>query len=408
MRVLYFHQYFASPQASGGTRSYEFARRLLARGHHVCMVTSSAMLPPPYHGLGLISRKEIAGIPCVIIDVPYSNAMPYYRRIAAFIRFATLSVWIALTEKADVVFATSTPLTIAVPAVFAKVFRGIPMVFEVRDLWPDVPIAIGALRNPILRRLARWLERLAYSNSQRIVALSPGMAAGVVRNGGCPAKVEVIPNCCDIDLFDVPETRGREVRRSLNIPGDVPLILYAGTFGKVNGVGYLVEIAAAMRTIDPRIQFLLVGSGAEKEKIMAQARDRGVLGQNLLISDPIPKAKMPDYFSAATLTTSTVIPLQALWDNSANKFFDSFAAGKPIAINHGGWQADLLNKTGTGIVLPERDYSSRLPGGWLFSSQVRISWSARGKRRVLWLERSLVENMANKLELVLSQAARRS
>lgn len=354
MKILYLHQYFCPPQSNGSTRSYEFARRLIANGHAVCMITSSAHLPH-YVGTSKVSQLEIAGIPAVVIHVPYDNTMSFGRRIRAFIEFAWLASRQASKVKADVVFATSTPLTIAIPGIVARLRRRIPMVFEVRDLWPELPIAVGALKNPLAKIAAYWLEWIAYHSAKHIIALSPGMAEGVILRGIPANRVTVIPNSCDLDLFDVSSERGRLVRERLNLTPGQPLVVYTGTLGLINGLEYLVEAAVTMQDIAPQVHFLLIGDGARKEAIIASAEKAGVLGRNLTIWNSVPKTQMADVLAAATVATSLFVPLKSMWNNSANKFFDALAAGKPIAINYGGWQADLLRETGAGIVLPPDD-----------------------------------------------------
>jgi glycosyltransferase involved in cell wall biosynthesis len=357
MRILYLHQYFTTPQAKGGTRSYEFARRMVAAGHSVRVITSSANFSPasldPRGGRTLLS---VAGIELVVLHVPYANSLRFEQRIAAFARFAALAAREALAHDADLVFATSTPLTIALPGMLAKYRRRIPMVFEVRDLWPELPIAVGALRNPALRAVARGLEWAAYHAADHVVALSPGMAEGVIARGIPPERVTVIPNSCDLDLFDLPAARGAALRaRVPGLAADAPLIVYAGTFGLINGVGYLVDVAAAMAELNPRARFLLVGTGAERERVIVRAHDRGVLGRNLFVWEPLPKLHMPELLAAADLATSLFLPIPAMRHNSANKFFDALAAGCPVAINYGGWQAELLQASGAGLALPADD-----------------------------------------------------
>jgi glycosyltransferase involved in cell wall biosynthesis len=401
MRILYLHQYFCPPQAHGGTRSYEFARRLIANGHEVIMITSSAMLPREYQSLSQLARVEIAGIPTVVIHTPYSNEMPFSARICAFLRFAALASLEAICQEADVIFATSTPLTIAVPAITGKLRHRVPMVFEVRDLWPELPIAVGALRNPIARALGSALEWIAYHASEHVVALSPGIAEGIIRRGIPAERVTIIPNSCDIDFFDVPSKRGNAIRQSLLLSPDQPLIVYAGTLGLINGVDYLVEIAAAMKTIAPQVHFLIVGAGAEREKVVTKAQSLNVLGDNLTLWAPIPKTQMPDLLAATTVATSLFVPLRPMWNNSANKFFDALAAGKPVAINYGGWQAGLLNETGAGIVLPPDDPAE---GARQLAALVRDSARLRAASeaaRHLGRTRFDRDEMARQLEAIL-------
>jgi glycosyltransferase involved in cell wall biosynthesis len=302
-------------------------------------------------------------------------------RIRAFVAFAWKSARIAAKERADVVFATSTPLTIALPAIYAKWRRRIPMVFEVRDLWPDVPIALGILRNPILKIAAGQLERLAYRNAAQVIAASPGIAKGVTGSGYPVEHVTTIPNGCDFDQFEVDPELGHRFRSSHNWLRDRPLVVYAGTLGKVNGVGYLVRIAEHLLQMGPDIRFLIVGTGREEEEVRSLAWRSGVLNKNFFMLPQVSKHEIPMVLSAASITTSTVIDNPALWNNSANKFFDALAASRPIAINHDGWLAEIVRENDIGLVLSPRDHEDAARvlvgalhnGDWLKNAGLRAS-----------------------------------
>lgn len=352
MRVIYLHQYLATPQSSGGTRSYEFARRLIAQGHEVRVITSAAYLPDEYKTLTKTTHTAIDGIPITVIPVAYSNKMSFRVRIFAFFRFAIMASFYATRHRGDVIYATSTPLTIAIPAIIGRVWHRIPMVFEVRDLWPELPIAVGALKHPVLRWLAHALEWVAYHSATHLIALSPGMKEGIVERGIAPERITVIPNACDVDRFDVRRPEPDHVREKLGLSAERPLVVYTGTFGLINSVDYVVKLAEAMRKIAPEVHFLLVGDGAEFEQVNEQARERGVLDVNLSIWKSIPKTDVPSVLATATAAMSVFAPIRPMWNNSANKVFDALAAGKPIIINYGGWQAEFLERTGAGLAIP--------------------------------------------------------
>jgi glycosyltransferase involved in cell wall biosynthesis len=407
MKILYLHQYFVPPQAPGGTRSFEFARRLIAKGHQVLVISSDAYLPQSYRNYRRPTQTEIAGVPIVVLPVAYSNNMSFPRRILAFFQFALFASWQALRHPADVVFATSTPLTIAIPGIIAHLWHRVPLVFEVRDLWPELPIAMGALRNPIAKMAARLLEWVAYHASAHIVALSPGMAEGVMKRGIPRERVSIIPNSSDVETFDVPTSRGEQVRQQLGLTPCQPLVIYAGTFGLINGVGYIVDAAATALTIASEVRFLLVGTGLERTKITEKARTLGVLDRTLWIWDPVPKHQMPDLLAAATVATSLFIPLKPMWNNSANKFFDALAAGKPIAINYGGWQADLLRESGAGIVLPPDDpvQAAHLLADFVRDPK-RLEQAASAARELAYT-RFNRDHLFREFEAVLCQAAQK-
>lgn len=353
MRILYLHQYFNTRRMAGGTRSYEMARRLVTRGHEVHMITSYRGSDPPL-GRDWFETEE-DGIHVHWIPVPYSNYMSYRERIQAFFRFALAAGRRAAEVGGDVVFATSTPLTIAIPGVYAARRCRVPMVFEVRDLWPELPIAMGVLKDPVSIWAARRLERFAYKHSARIVALSPDMKDGVVATGYPADRVEVIPNSCDLDLFDVGPEPGVEIRNRYEWLQRRPLVLYCGTLGAINGVDYLARVAREVQALDPEVRFVVIGDGKDKPRVEHVAGELGVLDRNFFMVPSIPKTEVPSWLSAADLATSLFIDLPEMWANSANKFFDALAAGRPVAINYGGWQARLLTETGAGVVLDPHD-----------------------------------------------------
>jgi glycosyltransferase involved in cell wall biosynthesis len=327
--------------------------------------------------------------------------MPYPDRIHAFLRYAVNAGLYAGQFETDLVFATSTPLTIALPAIYLAKRRKIPMVFEVRDLWPEIPIAVGAIKGPLIFP-AQWLERIAYRNSANIIALSPGMKEGIVRNGYAADRVHVIPNSADIDMFSVPECEGISYRKKYDWLQERPLVVYAGTLGRINGVEYLVKLAKQVQAIDSNIRFLVVGNGREKQKVMTLAKKLEVFKNNLFMIPSLPKKEMPKILSAADLAISLFINLPEMWANSANKFFDGLASGTTIAINYLGWQAKLLRETGAGIILDSININlaaSQLTA--FIRNPKKLKDSGKAARR-LATEQFSRDVLAKRLEKILS------
>ncbi|MBV1858271.1 MAG: glycosyltransferase family 4 protein [Nannocystaceae bacterium] len=345
MHILYLHQYFVGPDGSGGTRSLEMARRWVQSGHRVTLITSSALF-----SAGPTDRARrtcVQGIDVVVLPVPYAAEMSHARRIQSFLSFAVQATRWAVRTSVDVVFASSTPLTVAVPGLLGAAAQRVPMVFEVRDAWPDLPIAMGALKNPVAIWAARILETAACRGASQVIALSPGMAQSVARCGVARGRIHVVPNACDTAAFEVDHKEARAfVRRS--IPGDGPLVVYAGSFGAINDAAWLVDVAAA----SSGVRFAFVGQGPGREGLGGRARAHGLLDHRVFVRPPISKREVPLLLRGAAMATSLFLPIPAMEDNSANKFFDALAAGTPIAINYGGWQAELLRHSGAGIVMP--------------------------------------------------------
>ena len=332
----------------GSTRSFEFAKRLVQRGDTVYMVTAN------WQGQSKGSFSKEWGINVYWAPIRYANKMNFIAKLFSYISYIGHVMIIGKKLKFDLIIASSTPLTVAIPALILKKLKSTKFVFEIRDLWPQLPIAVGALKSSILIRLAQFLEEKTYASAEQVIALSPGMASEL--NGRIPdEKLSVVTNLSDMNAFSVSDQKGVEFRNKFPGISNGPLVVYSGAFGRINGVSYVLEIADEMKKINPNVQFLLAGDGYEKEKLRMQSKKLGLLNEHLFIIDYIPKSEMPSLLSAATITTSFFIDLPEMEHNSANKFFDGLAAGKPIMINYGGWQAELLMESGAGFIIPPND-----------------------------------------------------
>jgi glycosyltransferase involved in cell wall biosynthesis len=217
----------------------------------------------------------------------------------------------------------------------------------------------------------------------------------------------VIPNGCDVEAFDVDPGAGVAFRERFSWLGDRPLIVYTGTLGLVNGVSYLARLAKATLDRDPEIRFLIVGQGKEEQLVRSTAEQLGVLDRNFFMHEGISKVEMPALLAAADIATSTVIDVEELWANSANKFFDALAAGTPIAINHRGWQADLIEQTGAGLVFDARNIEAAAEK--LICAVRRPGWlkTAGAAARQLGHAQFDRDRLAAQLDQVLRDAANR-
>jgi len=358
MRITYLHQYFNTPDMSGGTRSYEMARRLVAMGHEVNMVTSWR---EPDDRQTWFETEE-AGIKVHWLPVPYSNKMSYPERIRAFFRFAIGAARKAASLPTDVVFVTSTPLTIALPGVYAARKQGVPMVFEVRDLWPQVPIALNAIRNPILKWSASALERWAYSNSDAVVALAPGMKAGVINHGFPESRVAVIPNGAD-DTASVGTKVDcrRELIKAHPWLQSCQLLVYAGTFGLVNDLEFMVNMASEVKSLNQSMRLVAIGNGAYWQEIELLAERKGVLNDNFFMIDSLPKKEVLKWLSASDAILVLYKGPKIVWEDCvSNKLFDAMSLGKPIISNISGWGPLIAKSVGAGLVLDGQNFSESI------------------------------------------------
>jgi len=353
VKVLYFHQHFTTPRGASGTRSYEFARALLAKGHSVTMVCGASALA----GLGVPvegrrwTRVTVDGVDVLAFPLSYSNRDGLVRRAWIFLSFALRSIWLALREDYDVVFATSTPLTVALPGIVARWFRRKPFIFEVRDLWPDLPRALG-MTNPVVLGGMSLLEWCAYRSSVAAIGLSPGIAEGIRRRASATLPIAMIPNGCDLDLFRP------ELRRPLALEGIAPgdfVAGFTGAHGVANGLDAVLDAAAVLvRRGDRRIKFAFIGDGKQKDGLAVRAHREGLW--NCLFFPPVPKTDLAAVTASLGCGLMILKNVPAFYDGtSPNKFFDYLAAGIPVLNNYPGWLARLIQSEGCGIVVAPGD-----------------------------------------------------
>lgn len=349
MKAIYFHQHFTTPALGGATRSYEFAKKLIARGHEVTMVCGEmAKLNLPPTGVKGICRGCVDGIDVIQIALPYSNNDGVMKRAFTFVRFAWKGVRLALTEKYDLLFATSTPLTAGIPGILAKWFRRKPFVFEVRDLWPEIPRALG-MKNPFLLGGMSVLEWLSYRCADACIGLSPGIREGIRKKSRKGKKVEIIPNGCDLELFK-PGCREELVLERIK-PTD-KVAIFTGAHGIANGLDSVLDMAGVLKKKGrDDIKCVFIGDGKVKASLQDRCKREDL--DNCLFFDPVSKTRLNKIVSSADIGMMVLADVPAFYyGTSPNKFFDYISSGLPVINNYPGWLADLIRENECGEVVP--------------------------------------------------------
>ncbi|NQU86188.1 MAG: glycosyltransferase family 4 protein [Mariniphaga sp.] len=346
MKILYYHQHFSTPSGATGTRSYEFARRLIKRGHSVTMVCGSYWIADS--GLKDNFRKgrrtgNVDGINVIEFELKYSNTDSVLKRTLIFLKYSLKGIIIALQENYDIIFASSTPLTAGLPGIFAKIFRNKPFIFEVRDLWPDGPKAMGVINNPIIFKLIDLLETITYIFSTACIGLSPGIVSGITRKVS-KKMVIMIPNGCDLNLVENFTTKKNNTKI---------VAAFTGAHGIANGLDIVLDTAKILLEKyrqDISIQF--IGDGMLKPKLEQRVKNERL--SNCQFLEPMSKYDMFRY-----LNNNVDIGLMILdnipafyFGTSPNKFFDYISLGLPVINNYPGWLAEIIENNQCGIVVP--------------------------------------------------------
>jgi glycosyltransferase involved in cell wall biosynthesis len=355
MKILYVQQHFATGRGEAGVRGYHLVRTLVERGHEVTVLCGhnwrDRTLEVP---AGRLIEQELDGFHLVQIGVYYSNHQSFAARVASFLRFAVLACREVLRRDTELIFASSTPLTVSLPALGARWLKGTPYVFEVRDLWPDLPIEMGILRNPLLRGALLFWEATVYRWAWRLVALAPGIQSGIERKAAVPAEhIAMIPNGCDtVNLRPLPP---RRPRTHLELPDDALVLGYTGTHGPANGLDAVLDAAAVLRRRGIEgIAFVLIGDGREKPRLAARAAAEGLA--NVHFRGLVTKATYNEVLAELDLGLQILLDVPGFrYGTSPNKFFDYLAAGRPVLVNYPGWMSELVTEAACGVAVPPND-----------------------------------------------------
>jgi glycosyltransferase involved in cell wall biosynthesis len=377
MRILYFHQHFSTPNGSVGIRSYEMASRLVHHGHQVTMVCGSygggeTGLTVPFK----FGKRTgyIDGINIVEFDLAYSNTDGFLKRSLTFLIFALRSIGQVFTQKYDVLFSTTTPLTAGIPGIIGRWVRMKPFVFEVRDLWPELPKEMGVIKNPIILAMLSLLEFASYRSAHRCIGLSPGIISGIEKRGVKHSKIKLVPNGCDLSIFSKEVTPWRPG----GVSGGDLLAVFTGTHGQANGLNAVLDVAEELKRRDcDNIKLLLIGQGKCKAELQEAAKRKGF--DNIIFHDPVNKARLAQLMAGADIGMQLLANVPAFYyGTSPNKFFDYIAAGLPVLNNYPGWLADMISEHHCGYtVIP--DNPSAFADALIHANEHREELALKGK-----------------------------
>jgi glycosyltransferase involved in cell wall biosynthesis len=325
VKVLILHQYFNTPASGGALRSYYLARALVDAEINTVVITT--------HNHSTAQTKHIEGIEVHYLPIPYDNRFGFLKRVSSFLKF----VWSIVREAekfrdADRCYAISTPLTIGLAAMWIKKRYNIPYYFEVGDLWPEAPVQMGIIKNPLLKAFLYKLEKFIYKRAHAIVALSEAIKADIEQKIS-GKEIHVIPNMADTDFYK-PESKRPELEAKFTVQNKF-VISYIGTIGLANGLEYLVNCAEASQQTKLPVHFLICGEGAELDKLQLLVKQKKLV--NLYFIPAQSREGVREVMNVTDATFVSFKPLPVLETGSPNKYFDGLAAGKLMVVNVGGW-----------------------------------------------------------------------
>ncbi|MFN2453702.1 MAG: glycosyltransferase family 4 protein [Pyrinomonadaceae bacterium] len=335
MKIVVVHQHYLMPDQPGGSRFNEFTRLWSEAGHEVTVIAGNLNyvtgdIPAAYRGRWVM-REQNKSVTVWRCHVPSSYSKSSPGRMFAFFGFTLSALTAAVKVKnADIVVATSPPLVAAIPGwAVARLRRRVPLIFEIRDLWPETAITTGVLRpDTMLTKLLYGLERWACRSADCVNVLTPAFKDDIVRRGlAGHEKVAFIPNGADVELFS-PGRRDNNVRREFGW-GERFVVLYAGAHGRANAVKQLLEAAERLKH---RTDVLIatVGDGPERANLEKEARQRKL--DNVMFCGAQAKDRMPEFINACDVGAAVLQNNPTFKTVYPNKVFDYMACARPTLL----------------------------------------------------------------------------
>jgi colanic acid biosynthesis glycosyl transferase WcaI len=361
MKILYVSQYFPPEMGAPAARAAELSRHWAAAGQEVTVLTGfpnhpTGVVPPEYRGKfrRLVVREKTDGVNVVRTWLfPFPNRKAH-QRILNYSSFCASAASTGLfLSRPDVLIATSPQLLVALAGWWLARCKRVPFVFEVRDLWPESLAAVGVGNgDSLLHRALAQIAAFLYRRSDRVVVVTPAFEDYLVEHSRVPReKISVIENGVETKLFAPEPFTGEAetaLRRELRL-GRKFVVSYIGTMGMAHGLETIIAAAAQLQEANPEIVFLMVGEGAEKERIAALARQRGLT--NLRLIEQQPREKIPAYISASdaclvllkkTDLFKTVIP---------TKMLEFMSCARPVILGVDGQARAILEEARAGLVI---------------------------------------------------------
>lgn len=356
MRITFLCQYFPPEMGAPAARTWEHTREWVAQGHTVTVVTGfpnhpTGILRPAYRGR-ILARESPAGVDLLRTWVYCAANKGFFRRSLNFLSFFGSSLLFGglLTKRPDVVIGTSPQFFCAVAAFLLSCWKRVPFVFEVRDIWPQSAIELGAIRNRLLIRTLEAMETQLYRRAALIVIVAESTRA-YLRAKGIPAeKIALIPNGID-ERFLQAATRHPEQIRAEHGWQEKFLVGYIGTHGMSHALASVLDAAERLRD-DPTFHFLFVGEGAEKERLMRLAEERRLANVTFLPEQP--REELAAFYRACDIGLVPLRRLPIFQKVLPSKLFEWMGVGRPIVCSVEGEAAQLVETSGGGqCVEPE-------------------------------------------------------
>ena len=351
MRILFLSHYFPPEINAPATRTFEYCKQWVEHGHEVTVISCT-----PHHPMGKVypgyknkfyQVEEKDGIKAIKVLTYVTAKSGFLKRTWNYVFYMFMVIFIApFIAKADVVISTSPQFFNGLAGYFVSRIKRCPWVLEIRDLWPESILAVGAIKNKSAIKLLEWLEKFVYRKADHIIPVTFAFKRHIEKHGGDANKITVIRNGVSFDLFKLQQ-RNNEFARSVGVDGKF-VVSYVGTHGLAHGLSVILDAAEKLKH-KPEIIFLMIGDGAEKKKLLEEKSRRQL--DNVIMLDQQPKQEMPNIWSISDVSLVLLKKQNLFLTVIPSKIFETMAMKKPIVLGVRGESQALIEEGNAGICI---------------------------------------------------------
>lgn len=390
MKILYVSQYFPPEMGAPAARAVELARHWVCSGHDVSVLTGfpnhpTGVVPPEWQPRlrNLVYREEVDGIKVVrtwLLPLPNRKTHERILNYSSFCISAALRG--AELPRPDVVIATSPQLLVGLSGWWISFWKQVPLVFEVRDLWPESLSAIGmGTDRSVLQRTLRPVAGFLYRTAEHIVVVTPAFKDHLIRFWKVPSsKISVVENGVETELF-APRAVKPDLRKELQLEGKF-VVGYIGTMGMAHGLDTLIAAAAEFQITHPNIVFLLVGEGADKDRLTAELESRAL--HNVRVVDQQPRERIPSYICACDVCLVLLKKTELFKTVIPTKMLEFMSCGRPVILGVDGQARQVLEEAQCGIAIEPESIKDLIQAirGLAGDSAARENYGSNGRRYI--------------------------
>ena len=403
MKILFLTDNFPPEVNAPANRTYEHCKEWVKAGVEITVITCAPNFPKGKVYDGYKNKwkqiEYIDGIKVIRVWTYITANEGFVKRILDYISFSITSFLAGLFIKTDVIIATSPQFFTALSGRWLSFFKRKPWVFEVRDLWPESVVAVGAMKRNRAIRFFEWLEIRLYKSATKIVVVTDSFKQNIIQKGIKSEKIDVFKNGANLALF-IPQPKDEQLLNELSLKGKF-VFAYIGTHGMAHGLSFILDAVSSIQNTHPHFHFLFIGDGAERNNLLVQTKNLKLT--NVTFIESVSKKEVVRYLSLMDVALVNLRKSDTFLHVIPSKIFEAAAMEKPILLGLQGETQGIIEKYNAGICFEPENSEEFIQGAIDLSDSIIYTEKVKGcKELAQAFDRTKIAiEMLKQIEMIL-------